>query len=112
MWGFVQSILAIVPETVTGFVPSYSAAKEWCAESPVAPRRPNARITAGFMSSSPTRIVTPCAHASSTVARELVGFLLREAFDGSIPSEMAGRRDGGCDPGSSNESGRGGESVR
>src|SRR4029450_9952290 len=63
MWGFVQSILATVPVIVTGFVPSYSAAKEWCAESPVAPRRPNARITAGFMG------VLPTAHCNAGRAR-------------------------------------------
>src|SRR6476646_4467445 len=34
MCGFVHSIFATVPETVTGCMPSYSAAKEWCAATP------------------------------------------------------------------------------
>ena len=33
MWGFIQSILATTPETVTGLSPSYSAANEWCPAS-------------------------------------------------------------------------------
>src|SRR5207248_8444094 len=44
MCGLVHSTLATVPVTVTGWLPSYSAAKEWCAEtraaSSVAARTP------------------------------------------------------------------------
>src|SRR4051812_5625708 len=36
MCGLVQSILATVPVTVTGWLPSYSAANEWCASMDVA----------------------------------------------------------------------------
>src|ERR1051326_5286898 len=32
MCGLVQSIFATVPVTVTGWLPSYSAANEWCAD--------------------------------------------------------------------------------
>src|SRR5688572_3460484 len=50
MCGFSQSILATVPETVTGRLPSYSAANEWCAASEAAQRRrPQATGTAALM---------------------------------------------------------------
>ena len=50
MCGFVQSILATVPYTVTGFSPSYSAAKEWCAPSETAEKsRPDTTTAAAFM---------------------------------------------------------------
>src|SRR5688572_13092953 len=50
MCGFSQSILATVPETVTGRLPSYSAANEWCAASEAVPaRRPQATRTAALM---------------------------------------------------------------
>src|SRR3954454_2411265 len=103
MWGLVQSILATVPVTVTGFVPSYSAANEWCADSAVVPRRPNARITAGFMGVLPIAHCNAGRAASSTRVRELVGFVFRGASDGSIACEMAGRRRGGGGRGSSDE---------
>src|SRR5687768_11366162 len=50
MFGFCQSILATVPESVTGFAPSYSAANEWCAARLAVPtKRVKAMAHATFM---------------------------------------------------------------
>src|SRR5215203_1246941 len=50
MCGFCQSVLATVPVMVTGLSPSYSAAKEWWADTAAVPtRRLNAMTQTHFI---------------------------------------------------------------